>query len=136
VGDVAGQVKATTGGGIVIGGLCAQLAGEAASEYFEGTNSLDKYDNMWRSKYGFELKSMCALRKILNKVNDERFNKIFHRTKEKNIEDRLQNLLENGDLDMQSSVIRNALLDPTILSILIKGMGELALSELFTLFNS
>jgi geranylgeranyl reductase family protein len=135
VGDVAGQVKATTGGGVIIGGLCAQIAGEAASEYLEGRSSLVKYDNLWRNKYGFELKSMCTLRKILNRVDDDRFNKIFHRTREKNIEDKLQHLLETGDLDMQSSVIRNALFDPTILSILVKGMGELALSELFSLFR-
>jgi geranylgeranyl reductase family protein len=135
VGDVAGQVKATTGGGVIIGGLCAQIAGEAVFQYLEGEDSLVKYDNLWRSKYGFELRSMCTLRKILNKVDDDKFNKIFHRTKEKNIEDKLQDLLETGDLDMQSGVIRNALFDPTILSILIQGLGELALNELFSLFR-
>ena len=54
VGDVAGQVKPTTGGGVVIGSLCAKLAGKAASTYLT-TNvqrDLDWYDTEWKRLYG------------------------------------------------------------------------------------
>ena len=45
VGDVAGQVKPTTAGGVVIGGLCAKLAGEVVTKALEEDSVLvDKYE--------------------------------------------------------------------------------------------
>ena len=135
VGDVAGQVKATTGGGVVIGGLCAKIAGEVAADHLAGETSLNNYERLWRNEYGFELKTMCRLRSVLNGLDDDRFDSIFHSLKMERIEDRLQHLLETGDIDMQSGVIRNALLDSKILSVLVRGLGRMALSELLCLFR-
>lgn len=135
VGDVAGQVKATTGGGIVIGGLCAQLAGVASAKYLEKGVPLLRYEKEWRKKYGFELKAMRALRKVVNDLNDTRFNRIFNSFKREGLENYLQHLLETGDIDMQSNVIRMALLNPKVISVLLRGMGRLAMSEMLTLFD-
>ncbi|MEM4255437.1 MAG: NAD(P)/FAD-dependent oxidoreductase [Candidatus Norongarragalinales archaeon] len=49
VGDAAGQVKSTTGGGIVFGGLCGQQAASAIENYFE--NGVLDYEQRWRKAY-------------------------------------------------------------------------------------
>lgn len=55
VGDAAGQVKSTTGGGVIFGGNCAALAGRYASNPFF-------YELEWRARYGLDL----ALHRLLH----------------------------------------------------------------------
>ncbi len=56
VGDAAGQVKATTGGGIIFGCSCAKiLAATIKSNIHKGT-SLNVYEREWRRKYSLDLK--------------------------------------------------------------------------------
>ncbi len=52
VGDAAGQVKATTGGGIVFGGNAALLAGDLASAFVKTNSQLPNYEAAWRKKFG------------------------------------------------------------------------------------
>ncbi|HIH20149.1 TPA: NAD(P)/FAD-dependent oxidoreductase [Candidatus Micrarchaeota archaeon] len=49
VGDAAGQVKSTTGGGIAFGGYCGLKAADAVENYFKG-NALD-YEERWRGAF-------------------------------------------------------------------------------------
>lgn len=49
VGDAAGQVKSTTGGGIVFGGLCGVKAAESVKQFLDG-GVLD-YEERWRKAY-------------------------------------------------------------------------------------
>ena len=133
VGDVAGQVKPTTGGGVVIGGLCAGIAAEVAVRALdEGVeaHSLDQYEEEWRSRYGSELQTMLFMRRLANTLDDERMNRMFHAFKEEGIEGSFTRLVENGDMDMQADVIKRALTDPAILGALVKSLGRLAVSEL------
>jgi len=51
VGDAAGQVKATTGGGIIYGCLCAETLAKTISE----GRPLTEYERKWRSAYGRDL---------------------------------------------------------------------------------
>ena len=55
VGDAAGQVKATTGGGIIFGGACAIVAAESISKHLERGEPLERYDKRWRKLYGNDL---------------------------------------------------------------------------------
>ncbi len=55
VGDAAGQVKATTGGGIIFGGACAMVAAKSISRYIDNGEPLERYDRMWRKLYGNDL---------------------------------------------------------------------------------
>ncbi len=55
VGDAAGQVKSSTGGGIVFGALCAKVAADAIERHMRNGNSLAAYEAMWRKRYGREL---------------------------------------------------------------------------------
>lgn len=56
VGDAAGQVKATTGGGIIFGILCAKIAAESISKNLYGGAPLKEYEKLWRALYGADLK--------------------------------------------------------------------------------
>ncbi|HUY70573.1 MAG TPA: NAD(P)/FAD-dependent oxidoreductase [Candidatus Baltobacteraceae bacterium] len=56
VGDAAGQVKATTGGGIIFGVSCAKLLAHQIKRTMEGKGRLEEYDAMWRKRYGIDLK--------------------------------------------------------------------------------
>ncbi|MFQ6052729.1 MAG: hypothetical protein ACE5OO_00675, partial [Candidatus Bathyarchaeia archaeon] len=47
----------------------------------------------------------------------------------------LRGLVERGDMDMQSGVMREALREPRLLRVLMRGVGRMALGELRGLFN-
>lgn len=64
VGDAAGQTKATTGGGIVFGCLCAKIAAECIIEN-------KNYEKEWRARYGHQLKTHYYARKILDNIPDQ-----------------------------------------------------------------
>ncbi len=66
VGDAAGQVKATTGGGIVFGALCAQELADAVNDHRQG-GKLD-YETRWRRKYAGALDNHRHIRKLLDVV--------------------------------------------------------------------
>ncbi len=136
VGDAAGQVKATTGGGVVLGGLCALEAGRATVKTLEGDpDALAGYEEAWRSLYGSEFRSMQTLRSFADRVSDERMNRFFHAYIKAGIGDLVSELVASGDMDMQEGVIRRALGEPRLVKAVIRGLGRLALDELRSLVN-
>lgn len=136
-GDVAGQVKATTGGGVVVGGLCAKLAGETAVDALGCGDTcwgrLSEYERLWRSLYERELKTMYAARRLMNRMSDERLNRLLTDLKEAGLEGVLGDLVSRGDMDMQAGVIREAARNPRLLYMLLRGVGVAALGELVSL---
>jgi flavin-dependent dehydrogenase len=64
VGDAAGQVKATTGGGVIFGGNCAALAGKHVS-------NPEMYELQWRVKYGADLAIHKTISNYLSSLNDD-----------------------------------------------------------------
>ena len=137
VGDVAGQVKPTTAGGVVIGGLCSILAGESVSQFMErGTQTaLDWYEGEWRRLYGRELSTMLILRKLLNGIGDERMSRMFSAFNEEGMGSRIASLIEEGDMDMQADIIRKAFMDPVLLGVMAKVVGRVLLSEVSSFFQ-
>ena len=136
-GDVAGQVKATTGGGVVVGGLCAKLAGETAADALGCGDTcwgrLSEYERRWRSLYEGELKTMYTARRLMNRLSDERLNRLVSDLKRTDLESVLEELVSRGDMDMQAGVIREAARNPRLLYMLLRGVGAAALSELVSL---
>ncbi len=63
-GDAAGQVKATTGGGIFFGTQCGFLAGKHSGNPHE-------YEREWKSAFGLDLAMHGYLRSLLNIGNGE-----------------------------------------------------------------
>jgi geranylgeranyl reductase family protein len=136
VGDAAGHVKPTTGGGVVMGGLCSRIAGGVAIKALEeedcSKSVLRPYEAGWRGEYGSEFRSMLALRNLMNSISDARFNRLFEAFKESGLQNVVDDLVHEGDIDMQAGVIRRAITDPKMLGFLIRGLGRATLGELFS----
>jgi len=136
-GDVAGQVKATTGGGVVVGGLCARLAGDTAAEALGCGDTcwgrLSEYERRWRGLYEGELKTIYAARRLMNRMPDERLNRLLAGLKEAGLEEVLGDLVSRGDMDMQAGVIREAARNPRLIYMVLRGVGVAALRELISL---
>ncbi len=87
VGEAAGQVKTTTGGGIFYGLLCSEIAVHILQKAFSkgdlSQRGLLQYERLWRSKLGKELKMGQWARKVLRKLTDKQIDKIFRFVREK-----------------------------------------------------
>lgn len=75
VGDAAGQVKATSGGGIYFALIAGRLAGQAASAYVGGDRgALSRYERAWRRQFGRELRATAMARLAINEMTDAEVN--------------------------------------------------------------
>lgn len=139
VGDVAGQTKPTTGGGVILGGLCAIEAAVTAAEALEAGDSsadfLSRYERRWRGSLGKEFSSMLRARRFLNGLSDDQVNRVFASFRGSGLESTLKSFVVEGDMDMQGGAIRSALTHPGMMRALIGGLGRLAFAELKALFN-
>lgn len=90
VGDAAGQVKPTTGGGIYYGLMCADIAarnlGWALEKDDLSAKSLANYEREWKKKLGRELKICYWGRKFYEHLNDRQIDRIFDITKTNDID--------------------------------------------------
>lgn len=88
VGDAAAQVKATTGGGIVMGCLAAKNL------------PFMNYEKEWRKKIGKELYLHLMIRKFLDK-NYEKFDEILK------FANKYKEIFYYGDMDFASKLLKN-----------------------------
>jgi len=131
VGDAAGQVKPTTGGGVITGGICARIAGKVATDAISNgifTESfLKTYEDAWRFKLGREFSTMVLARRILNMLPNESLEKIFQTI----VQNRLAEVVEKfGDIDFQSTVILKMVANPAILKLLPKVLNTVLIEYL------
>ncbi|MBS7288009.1 MAG: NAD(P)/FAD-dependent oxidoreductase [Candidatus Freyarchaeota archaeon] len=115
VGDAAGQVKPTTGGGVVTGGICARVAGRVVAEaILEGKvgKPLRAYERTWRGILGREFFFMGLARKFLNKVSDRGLDVAFSAIREHGGTEVLETY---GDMDFESEALKRLLVNPYIL---------------------
>ena len=111
VGEAAGQVKTTTGGGIFYGLLCSEIAVHVLQKAFSkgdlSQRGLLQYERLWRSKLGKELKMGQWARKVLRKLTDKQIDKIFRFVREKAF---IKKLLEKKvKFDYHASLISSGL---------------------------
>jgi len=82
IGDAAGQVKPTTGGGIYFGHLGARIAAEVLHEALSSDNltagQLSRYQKQWKSKMGKELSRGYWARWAYAKLSDRQIEGIFN----------------------------------------------------------
>jgi len=106
VGDAASQVKPTTGGGIVFGLLCSKMAGEVAYQAVKNhnysENFLSQYQSLWREAVGFDMMVMRQARKLLNRLTDEKVDKIIRLCAKLQLDKSLE---EVRDLDFQGKLL-------------------------------
>jgi len=101
VGDSAGQVKATTGGGIIFGCKCAEILAEAIDK-----RDLAYYEKDWRRQYGRDLKMHLKLRRFLDKID---YNELFLKIGENRVDELIE---EYGDMDHPRGLVKRLLMKP------------------------
>jgi digeranylgeranylglycerophospholipid reductase len=108
VGDVAGQVKSTSGGGIYTSLLAGEMAAEVAIDALINGNfsrkNLQHYEKKWKNKIGQQLLLGAALREILMKFSNheiESFLNLFN-------SDEIRNVTSvHGDIDFPTVLFSN-----------------------------
>jgi digeranylgeranylglycerophospholipid reductase len=113
VGDTAGMVKATTGGGVIIGGLTARIAGETVSEGLHANDTsrkfLSRYDKRCKSLYHRELQTMYYAQKALTSLTDKGLDSVVRDANDMGL---LNIIRREGDMDLQGQVIRKLIASP------------------------
>jgi len=93
VGNAAGQVKPTTGGGIYFGLLSAEIAANTLHRCLATGNlsarGLASYERGWRKKLGRELEIDYYARKFYQRLGDQRIDKLFDIIKSNGIDEAL-----------------------------------------------
>ena len=77
VGEAAGQVKATTGGGIFFGLLCSDIAVDKLTTTLRGKYVLNEYEIAWQNALHSELRIGTELRKIAGTLDDKTIEDLF-----------------------------------------------------------
>ncbi|MEJ2293675.1 MAG: NAD(P)/FAD-dependent oxidoreductase [Candidatus Lokiarchaeota archaeon] len=122
LGDAAGQVKATTGGGIIMLITAAKIASKCIQKAFRSNNFSKKYlkshyETPCKKSIGRELKIHFLIRKILESFDSNDFDSIFTIIKENQIE---QIISVYGDMDFPRELVFKMLKNPIIIKFLLK----------------
>ncbi|CDG64445.1 MAG: digeranylgeranylglycerophospholipid reductase [Methanobacterium sp.] len=123
LGDAASQVKPTTGGGLIMGFTCAEIASRAASQALEHENIelLANYPQEYHNEFKRELKAQLMVHKIFKSLTDADLNYMFRKLKEEGAEDIISYY---GDMDSQSILIKEMLKRGILFSILPKMLSR------------
>ncbi len=103
VGDAAGQVKPTSGGGIYVGAVCSRIAGEVAAKASRKETKLSEYEKRWRSAVGRELGTGMRIHKSLGKLSDENLNEFVAFLNKQEVR---EVITEYGDMDHPSVLLQ------------------------------
>jgi geranylgeranyl reductase family protein len=108
VGDAAGQVKPTSGGGVYPGLVSAKIAGQvAAAASQEGDSSaarLSEYERTWRSELGREIRLGMIIHRMRADMTDDEVDDLVRLLADR--EDLIRIIEEEGDIDRPSRVIK------------------------------
>ena len=106
VGEAAGQVKTTTGGGVYYGLLCSQLAvqtilkNSASGTYSAG--HLAEYEKLWKKAILKEIVVGYYTRKVCAQLNDSQIERLFLLAKNNGI---FPYIKENGNFDFHGDLL-------------------------------
>ena len=115
VGDVASQVKPTTGGGVIFGLTCGRIAAEITDESMRrndvSSSFLHIYQQRCAATLGFDFGVMLRLRSFLDSLSDEKLDKVLRFCAKISFNKTLQNM---DDIDFQRELFFKALTKPTM----------------------
>jgi digeranylgeranylglycerophospholipid reductase len=81
IGDAAGLVKPTTGGGIyyslVSAAIAADTLGDAMSANDLSAHRLSRYEDQWRERLSAEFQAQTRLRLLAHRMNDSEIEQLF-----------------------------------------------------------
>jgi geranylgeranyl reductase family protein len=119
VGDAASQVKPTTGGGMVLGLTCADIAAEIASEALSRNDVsaafLRAYQTRCNETVGFDAKTMLRMRKSLDLIPDKRLDDMIAMCRRLGLDKTLEKV---KDIDFQGQTLLHVLRSPRTLTAL------------------
>lgn len=124
VGDAAGQVKPTSGGGLYPLSITARIAGEVALEALDDLEDPAKlYYRRWMNEVGKNLKREMLLHRILDRVSDEKLSNLLELLKRREISDWIA---ENGNIDHLYPLAKRMIRNPSVVGTILKTLpGEL-----------
>lgn len=126
VGDVAGHVKATTGGGVIFGGLCAIQAGRLAGRLIAEGCGREDYERSMRRIYA-QLNAIYRLRYLMPRVPPSFYDAAFKAASDSGLAGWLA---ERGDMDIQGETFRSLLSSRQALRLAIR-LALQAMRDLF-----
>jgi digeranylgeranylglycerophospholipid reductase len=139
VGEAAGQVKPTTGGGIYFGLLCAEIAADNLHQGFASgdlsSSRLARYQKEWQARIGYELRLDYWAHKIYSKVTQGQIEHLFEAIRSSKIHEQFLNW-EDFSFDYHGELIFRALRQPRLLAgiitprLLFSSLGVPALVQL------
>jgi len=119
LGDAASQIKPTTGGGLIMGFSCAEIASKVVSKALqsEEIDMLQDYPTKYHKKFKNEIRIQIRLQKIFKSLNNSDLENMFQKLREEGAEDIIS---QYGDIDTQSTLIKELLKTRILFSILPK----------------
>lgn len=119
VGDAASHVKPTTGGGIILGMTCAELAAEVVHEAVSNNEFskefLAKYQRLCTEALGFDMKMMLKMRETLDTLPDQKVDRIISMCSRLGLDKAFRNVEE---IDLQGRTLLHTLRSPRMLAAL------------------
>lgn len=102
VGDVAGHVKATTGGGVVYGGLCAIETGRYVANFLLKGTGIREYQERMNKIYA-QLKSIHKLRILISQIPPKFYDYVFKAASDIHLDTWLST---EGDMDRHGDTVK------------------------------
>ena len=103
VGDAAGQVKPTTGGGVIFGGNGAMLAAEVISRHIRGGAKLRDYEKGWRKEFQKEISLHSLFYRMYSSMSRRQLERVIRIARVTGFENFLG---KYGDMDRPSRMIK------------------------------
>jgi flavin-dependent dehydrogenase len=121
IGDAAGLVKPTTGGGIYFSILTAAIAAEFMAEALPAdqlsASRLSEYERRWRRQLGSELRIQILLRVVSERLRDDEIDQLFEIART----DRLNSLIRStARFNRHHDLIRTLFRYPAVRKILLR----------------
>ncbi len=108
LGDAAGQVKATTGGGIIQGLHAGKILASCIRKKTD-------YDSAWKKEIGKELWAHMKIREVLDKFSPEDYSDLISRFRKRKLKSILEDIEREYPMDLAARLL---LKDPSLLTYL------------------
>ncbi len=123
VGEAAGLVKTTTGGGIYYGLISAEIASDVITSAYSDKvfkpQLLAQYEKLLKKEFSKELKFGEFFHSFYSDLTDNEINQLFDAAKK---DDLLSYISHNGKFDWHKEAVINILKSPNLRKVLIKGL--------------
>lgn len=105
LGDAAGQVKPTTGGGLISGFNCVEIASNNSIKMLKENDNkhLLDYEKEYHKRYDDEFKAQKNVQNIIRDMTDDDFNYMFNQLKKYDVD---KIISEHGDMDNQIPLLK------------------------------